>query len=102
MQFEKETYFSRRTDRTSCGQPGRSGLSSQEMQNMEKYEKAAGQSFEYSSLNHITDVKVAVPSGEETLAEIIEEKTGKLENIDLSEIEVIVTEKTATEGNSIW
>lgn len=22
MQFEKETYFSRRTDRTSCGQPG--------------------------------------------------------------------------------
>ena len=82
----------------ACG----SGLSSQEMQNMEKYEKAAGQSCEYSSLNHITDVKVAVPSGEETLAEIIEEKTGKLENIDLSEIEVIVTEKTATEGNSIW
>ena len=82
----------------ACG----SGLSSQEMQNMEKYAKAAGQSFEYSSLNHITDVKVAVPSGEETLAEIIEEKTGKLENIDLSEIEVIVTEKTATEGNSIW
>ena len=76
----------------ACG----SGLSSQE------YAKAAGQSFEYSSLNHITDVKVAVPSGEETLAEIIEEKTGKLENIDLSEIEVIVTEKTATEGNSIW
>ena len=82
----------------ACG----SGLSSQEMQNMEKYAKAAGQSVEYSSLNHITDVKVAVPSGEETLAEIIEEKTGKLENIDLSEIEAIVTEKTATEGSSIW
>ena len=82
----------------ACG----SGLSSQEMQNMEKYAKAAGQRFEYSSLNHITDVKVAVPSGEETLAEIIEEKTGKLENIDLSEIEAIVTEKTATEGSSIW
>ena len=81
----------------ACG----SGLSSQEMKK-EKYAKAAGQSFEYSSLNHITDVKVAVPSGEETLAEIIEEKTGKLENIDLSEIEVIVTEKTAAEGNSIW
>lgn len=65
MQFEKETYFSRRTDGllavslAACG----SGLSSQEMQNMEKYAKAAGQSFEYSSLNHITDVKVAVPSG---------------------------------------
>ena len=78
----------------ACG----SGLSSQEMQNMEKYAKAAGQSFEYSSLNHITDVKVAVPSGEETLAEIIEEKTGKLENIDLSEIEAIVTEKNSDGG----
>lgn len=65
---------------------------------MEKYAKAAGQSFEYSSLNHITDVKVAVPSGEETLAEIIEEKTGKLENIDLSEIEAIVTEKNSDGG----
>lgn len=77
LQFEKETYFSRRTDRTSCGQPETcgSGLSSQEMQNMEKYAKAAGQSFEYSSLNHITDVKVAVPSGGR-LAEIIEERQG--------------------------
>lgn len=79
---------------TACG----GGLSSQEMQSMEKYAKAAGQSFEYSSLNHITDVKVAVPSGEETLAEIIEEKTGKLENIDLSEIEAIVTEKNRDGG----
>ena len=84
----------------ACG----SGLSSQEMQNMPVHADwlLSYLSFEYSSLNHITDVKVAVPSGEETLAEIIEEKTGKLENIDLSEIEAIVTEKTATEGSSIW
>ncbi len=74
------------------------GLSSQEIQNMEKYSKAAGQSFEYSSSDHITNLKIAVPSGEKTLAEILEKKTGKLENIDLSSIKAIVTEKNSTGG----
>lgn len=50
------------------------GLSSQEIQNMEKYSKAAGQSFEYSSSDHITNLKIAVPSGEKTLAEILEKE----------------------------
>lgn len=73
---------------TACG----NGPSAQQISDMELYGSQIGQSFEYSNSNHITDVKVAISSSKEELANVIAKQTDTLSAIDLSGLKAVVAE----------